>query len=77
MACEWREQVRETGDHGPINSWDRVPYVTRLDNGSHVAVPRPIHVRENFIINGYNGVWTLDHDDGSRQVPFPGLCARP
>lgn len=21
-------QVRETGDHGPLNSWDRQPYLT-------------------------------------------------
>jgi hypothetical protein len=21
-------QVRETNDHGPLNSWDRAPYVT-------------------------------------------------
>ena len=26
---------------------------------------RRIQVRQNFIVNGYNGVWSLDHDDGS------------
>ena len=57
--------VRETGDHGPINSWDRVPFVTQLANGSYTNIPRRTHVNKNFIINGYNGVWALDHDDGS------------
>lgn len=30
-------QVRETGDHGPLNSWDRQPYWTLngVDDGFH------------------------------------------
>jgi hypothetical protein len=24
------------------------------------------HIENNFIINGYNGVWSIDHDDGSQ-----------
>ena len=57
--------VRETSDHGPFNSWDRVPYMTRHTDGRLRTVPMRTSVRRNFIVNGYNGVWALDHDDGS------------
>merc|ERR1712232_826128 len=70
--------VRETGDHGPFNSWDRQPYLTR--NGVNDGFPASVklnldgvsivksqcHIEQNFIIDGYNGVWTIDHDDGSQ-----------
>ena len=26
--------VRESGDHGPVNSWDRVPYITTVRTGA-------------------------------------------
>ena len=72
--------VRETADHGPFNSWDRQPYLT--DNGVRDGFPprakppglghasliaRQSHVHHNFIINGYSGVWAIDHDDGSQR----------
>eukprot|EP01065_Artemidia_motanka_P001869 TRINITY_DN10870_c0_g4_i2.p1 TRINITY_DN10870_c0_g4~~TRINITY_DN10870_c0_g4_i2.p1 ORF type:complete len:847 (+),score=296.66 TRINITY_DN10870_c0_g4_i2:46-2541(+) len=70
--------VRETGDHGPFNSWDRQPYLTRsgVDDGfpdflkmglkGASIIKAQCHITKNFIINGYNGVWTIDHDDGSQ-----------
>eukprot|EP00117_Sycon_ciliatum_P027518 scpid47591/ scgid22337/ Uncharacterized protein ywoF len=60
--------VRETGDHGPFNSWDRQPYVApaTCTSGDPSIVPAaPNRIDRNFIVNGYNGVWALDHDDGS------------
>ena len=75
--------VRETGDHGPFNSWDRQPYFTmngvddgfdptttkgyppRIAKGASYLGARS-HIARNFLINGYNGVWTIDHDDGSQ-----------
>ena len=70
--------VRETADHGPINSWDRQPYLTKsgVDDGfpadkklglvgSSIVKSRS-HVKNNFIMNGYSSVWTIDHDDGSQ-----------
>lgn len=59
--------VRETGDHGPFNSWDRQPYVTpaQCTTGDPSIIPAPHRIDKNFIINGYSGVWALDHDDGS------------
>jgi len=70
--------VRETGDHGPFNSWDRQPYLTRngVNDGPPTGeklglhnvsiVKSQCHIEQNFIINGYNGVWAIDHDDGSQ-----------
>lgn len=54
--------VRETHDHGAINSWDRQPYT--WDSEGTIA-PLPIRITRNFVINNYNGVWGLCHDDGS------------
>jgi len=72
--------VRETHDHGPINSWNRNPYATRHANGSIVSTPEWNHILRNLVINGYQGVWALDHDDGSSyyndtgNVLFYGGC---
>ena len=59
--------VRETDDHGMINSWDRLPYITpaQCTTGDPSIVPAANHIDRNFIINGYAGRWSLDHDDGS------------
>ena len=69
---------RETGDHGPYNSWDRQPYLTRSghadgynESGKHGAVNASIlkaHdiITKNFIINGYNGAWTIDHGEPTK-----------
>ena len=65
--------VRETGDHGAYNSWDRQPYLTLngVDDGFHDAQGRSIIKLNdtqtgNLLLNGYNGVWSIDHDDGSQ-----------
>eukprot|EP01062_Namystynia_karyoxenos_P011319 TRINITY_DN14045_c0_g1_i2.p1 TRINITY_DN14045_c0_g1~~TRINITY_DN14045_c0_g1_i2.p1 ORF type:complete len:875 (+),score=181.70 TRINITY_DN14045_c0_g1_i2:105-2627(+) len=70
--------VRETGDHGPFNSWDRQPYLThshvndgfpadrKLGLATSSILKAQCYIKKNFIINGYNGVWTIDHDDGSQ-----------
>lgn len=70
--------VRETGDHGPVNSWDRQPYLTRngvvdgftdtqrLGLAGTSIVKARCSIEGNMIINGYNGVWAVDHDDGSQ-----------
>ena len=57
--------VRESGDHGPINSWDRVPYITTLRNGSASIVPADRHVHHNFVLGTYNSQEAIDNDDGS------------
>lgn len=63
---------RESGDHGPFNSWDRIPYVaTSRTSGKPRArntswpVPGLSTITRNFIFADYDGVKALDHDDGS------------
>ena len=58
--------VRETGDHGPVNSWDRQPYLTEVRDGASPSLtPETSYINQNFIINNYHSTWPLDHDDGS------------
>lgn len=54
--------MRETSDHGPVNTWDRQPFV-EYANGS--MVPPWSTVKGNFFINNYNAILSIDHDDGS------------
>ena len=57
--------VRETGDHGPFNSWDRQPYLTKVKNGTPSLTPAQTNLTLNFLINNYHSTWPIDHDDGS------------
>jgi len=56
---------RESGDHGPFNSWDRQPYLTTVRTGkpSMVMAWRAIH--HNFFIDNYSPQEAVDNDDGS------------
>jgi hypothetical protein len=58
--------VRETSDHGPINSWDRQPY---LSDAMQPGVPslrqHESYIHHNVLFNNYRSVWPIDHDDGS------------
>merc|ERR1719272_2861384 len=42
--------VRESGDHGPYNSWDRIPYITTIRTGKPSVIPQWRQIRHNFII---------------------------
>jgi hypothetical protein len=57
--------VRETGDHGTFNSWDRKEYIYDCPSGGTCFTPQTMHVRHNMFIGpaGHN----MDHDDGSSQ----------
>merc|ERR1712025_488523 len=55
---------RESGDHGPINSWDRMPFLTNLRGHSSFS-PLPTQIQDNFIIANYGGSQGVDNDDGS------------
>ena len=54
---------------GPINSWDRVPYVTPCSSGSDTGkgsiVPKTRHIRQNLIVGTYSSQECIDNDDGS------------
>ena len=57
---------RESSDHGAFNSWDRLPYVTDVANGTASTVPAFNDVRSNFIVANYAADGgCLDNDDGS------------
>ena len=59
---------RESGDHGPINSWDRLPFLTHIKYGndeapSYEALPSTI--ARNVISADFGGSQAFDNDDGS------------
>eukprot|EP00051_Salpingoeca_urceolata_P008274 m.104752 g.104752 ORF g.104752 m.104752 type:complete len:485 (+) comp15664_c0_seq1:1096-2550(+) len=56
---------RESSDHGPINSWDRQPFVTTVFNGTASTMMKWRHVHHNLLIANYGGVKEVDNDDGS------------
>jgi hypothetical protein len=60
-------QCRESGDHGPINSWDRNAYLSDVaygpDNPSYDAAMN--NVVNNMIIANYGSSQGFDTDDGS------------
>eukprot|EP00040_Diaphanoeca_grandis_P037072 m.239728 g.239728 ORF g.239728 m.239728 type:complete len:857 (-) comp33750_c0_seq3:147-2717(-) len=56
---------RESGDHGPINSWDRIPYITPCATGAASIIPATRHIRGNFILGTYSSQECIDNDDGS------------
>merc|ERR1712196_247 len=57
--------VRESGDHGPFNSWDRVPYITTIRNDSASIIPALREISHNFILSVYSSQEAIDTDDGS------------
>jgi len=56
---------RESSDHGPINSWDRQPFLTTIRNGTATTEMAFRNVWRNIIIANYGGSKEVDNDDGS------------
>jgi Right handed beta helix region len=56
---------RESGDHGPINSWDRQPFLTDIRDGTHSFVPERRVIAYNLIFANYGAAQGVDNDDGS------------
>lgn len=56
---------RESGDHGPINTWDRQPFWTRLRDPQGSFRPLSRTIRSNFIFANYGASQAVDNDDGS------------
>ena len=56
---------RESGDHGPFNSWDRQVYVTKVRNGTATTEKEYDYITYNFMIANYNSKMGTDNDDGS------------
>lgn len=60
--------VRESGDHGPFNSWDRVPYITTLRTGQPSIIPATRHYTRNIWLGTYSTQSGIDTDDGSSYI---------
>jgi len=57
---------RETTDHGPFNSWDRIPFLTdTVDPNNPSVVPLYNDIHHNFMIANYGSNMCIDNDDGS------------
>jgi len=57
---------RESSDHGPMNSWDRDPYLfTDPISGAVTTIKQYDEIHHNFIVANYNSLGAVDNDDGS------------
>lgn len=56
---------RESGDHGPFNSWDRQPFLTTVRTGEPSMQMEWREIRNNFFIDQYSMQENVDNDDGS------------
>lgn len=56
---------RESGDHGPINTWDRQPFMTDLPYDKKTFVPLRRRICYNLIFANYGAAEGIDNDDGS------------
>ncbi|GBG34530.1 Hypothetical Protein FCC1311_107542 [Hondaea fermentalgiana] len=61
--------VKETGDHGPFNAWDRQPFAHSFDaaTGRYVFSKKAAdELRGNFMLGSYYSQEAVDTDDGSQ-----------
>ena len=56
---------RESGDHGPFNSWDRQPFLTTVRTGKPSMIMQWREIHHNFFIDNYSPQEDVDNDDGS------------
>ena len=63
---------RESGDHGPFNSWDRQVFVTKVRDGTPQTEKDWDYISSNFIIANYNSQEAIDNDDGSNYYKTSG-----
>jgi len=57
---------RETSDQGPINTWDRLPFLTTVGDGVTPSLtPAYNEINHNFFICNYGSNMCIDNDDGS------------
>lgn len=56
---------RESGDHGPFNSWDRQPFLTTVRTGEPSMQMAWREIHHNFFIDNYSQQENVDNDDGS------------
>lgn len=59
--------VMESGDHGPLNTWDRLPYgwELRADGTLNTDKKQYDEIVANFFVGNWYGQEAVDNDDGS------------
>ena len=63
---------RESGDHGPFNSWDRQVFVTKVRDGTPSPDKEYDYIESNFMIANYHSILAIDNDDGSNYYKTHG-----
>lgn len=56
----WFNAVRETGDHGPFNSYNRLAQLTTAKDPDGVVAsyaPAVTNFTRNFVISNYHSAW--------------------
>eukprot|EP00438_Fugacium_kawagutii_P011917 Skav226414 [mRNA] locus=scaffold3528:13934:24652:+ [translate_table: standard] len=56
---------RESGDHGPFNSWDRQPFLTTTRTGEPSMIMQWRWIHHNFMVDNFSPQEAIDNDDGS------------
>ena len=56
---------RESQDHGPLNTWDRQPFLTTYKTGKPDIYMKTRFIHHNFFIDNYSLQESIDNDDGS------------
>jgi len=64
------KSMLETHDHGPYNSWDRLPFLTDVLNGTNSIDSAYNHLTGNMMFSG--SPFAIDTDDGSDRVNCTG-----
>lgn len=63
VCCAVLHCDRESSDHGPVNSWDRQPFLTDLSDKSPSFIPLYNELSLNFMVANYGGscrsVWSF------------------
>merc|ERR1719362_785891 len=63
---------RESGDHGPINTWDRQPYLSDVRSGTPSLVPAYNQMSRNFLFANFGAGFGVDNDDTSSWYNITG-----
>jgi len=50
---------RESSDQGPFNSWDRLPFLTEVNNGTPSLTPAYNLIHHNFFLCNYGNFYFL------------------
>ena len=64
---------RDSGDHGPFNSWDRQPFLTDIRNGTPSLLPAWNELHHNFVVRALR----FANHRGATAIAVPGERTTP